>query len=191
MTALNRRSLLTLSLLLFVVTADAIGTGDLGQAVHESRARKPAFKGVEMYSWQVHGAWKFSLLLGTNRNKTRREVTLSSVSITGVTGLKKGLARLAEGEEVFWFNLEGEPFAYPPVPVIRDLEDFCKGKGIKLVVRNDQILRQPEPLVRGDPYLGNRLRMDRNDGYDGDENCEERRLYGHTDRTDVVWKMLD
>ena len=117
-------------LLLVVVTANA-ETGGLG------RARKPAFKGIEMYSWRAGGAWKFSLLSGTNRNKTKSEVMLPSNSISGVTRVKKKLARLADGEEVFWFNLKGEPFAYPPASVIRDLEDFCRGKGIKLRVRND------------------------------------------------------
>lgn len=126
---LTRRSFAIL-LLLVAVTAEA-ETGGLG------RARKPAFKGVEMYSWRAGGAWKFSLLNGTNRNKTESEVMLPSNSISGVTRLKKRLARLAEGEQVFWFNLKGEPFAYPPGAVIRDLEYFCRGKGIKLVVRND------------------------------------------------------
>jgi hypothetical protein len=43
--------------------------------------------------------------------------------------LKKRLAKLAEGEQVFWKNLAKEPI---PEQTAKDLKSFCDGIKIKL-----------------------------------------------------------
>jgi len=44
---------------------------------------QPAMKGMELYSWQmVDGSWNYSLLTGTNRQKTVAEVTDPAQTLT-------------------------------------------------------------------------------------------------------------
>jgi hypothetical protein len=94
------------------------------------RASKPAFKGMELYSWKPAGGnWYFSLLHGTNRQKDVSEITKPEVTILGIDNLKQRLAKLAEGESVSWSNMANEPV---PPEVIDDLDHFCRGLGIKL-----------------------------------------------------------
>jgi hypothetical protein len=94
------------------------------------RAAKTAGKGIELYSWKPEGkAWNFSLLVGTNRQKTEEQIKKPERTIVGVGELKKRLAELAEGEQVFWSNLAKEPF---PEQMANDLEAFCNGIKVKL-----------------------------------------------------------
>ena len=94
------------------------------------RAAKPAFKGMELYSWKPEGKdWSFSLLVGTNRLKSEEEIKKPEQTIVGVEGLKKRLAGLAEGEQVFWRNLAREAV---PEQMAKDLKAFCDGIKVKL-----------------------------------------------------------
>ena len=96
------------------------------------REEKPAFKGMELYSWRPDGQdWHFSVLEGTNRDKTMEEITAPEVTIVSMAALKKRLARLAIGENVFWRNLAQEPV---PEEVETDLRAFCRGIEVNLEV---------------------------------------------------------
>ena len=76
-------------------------TPGIGEAKSESRSPKMA-KGVEMYSWvSKDDTFRFSLLPGTNRNKSESEIKAASVA-TDVAGIESRLARLAKGENVYW-----------------------------------------------------------------------------------------
>ena len=91
---------------------------------------KPAFKGVELYSWNpVEQGWRFSLLQGTNRNKTTAEITASENVIVGVDTLKAKLALLPKGEIVSWRNVAKEPV---PAKTVKEIRTFCKEHGITL-----------------------------------------------------------
>jgi hypothetical protein len=59
---------------------------------------------MELYSWKddTSGVWLFSLLMGTNRNKSLVEIKNPAQVTTGVAELEKRLATLAKGETVFW-----------------------------------------------------------------------------------------
>ncbi len=59
-------------------------------------------KGYELYSWKSRGEWYFAFLVGTNRLKTRDEVTSPRVRLQGVEAVKKKLEQLAKGDDVFW-----------------------------------------------------------------------------------------
>jgi hypothetical protein len=48
-----------------------------------------SMKGYELYSWSEDGQWHFTLITGTNRNKTLEEIT-SEVDIISETGWIKG-----------------------------------------------------------------------------------------------------
>jgi hypothetical protein len=114
------------------VMADSTFIGIPSPAAGQTRLEKPLFKGAELYSWRDGQVWKFSLLVGTNRNKTEQEIMAKSVAVTGLEPLKVRLATLAIGESVSWSNPKAKPFAYPSAEVVADLVQFCKGQQITL-----------------------------------------------------------
>lgn len=98
--------------------------------VESEQANKPAFKGMELYSWKPVGKdWRFSLLVGTNALKPTSKITASDTTIVGVDNLKQKLSSLAKGEQVFWRNMAKEPV---PHKMIKDLNTFCTEFDIKL-----------------------------------------------------------
>lgn len=102
------------------------------------RATALAFKGIELYSWQTEtGAWVYSILPGTNRNKTLAEVKVQPLSLDEV---KAAISKLAIGESIFWFNRTAEgpgrqavDLAYPPHAVIAELEQYALQNQVTLV----------------------------------------------------------
>jgi hypothetical protein len=98
----------------------------------EKREEKPRFKGVELYSWKDKGgAWQFTLLDGTNRLKTEEEVKSAKTRVQGAKDLRKALARLAVGEQVFWTHpIKG--FEFPPQATREEIEKAAKEAKIDL-----------------------------------------------------------
>ena len=110
-----------------------------------------SMKGYELVSWQAGGEWSFTLVTGTNREKSFDELTQTGnevtsdgyvkLTVTGVDQLLKVLALLPEDEQVIWGGmvLEGEVpedaiyFAYPPDDILQTVSDFCTTRGIKLL----------------------------------------------------------
>ncbi len=103
------------------------------------RPPSPSMKGVELYSWQTEaGEWRYSLLPGTNREKTYDEVVADPLT---QAGLENEMGYLSEGEFVFWMNwVEGEEgremLAFPPDDVIADIVVYAADLGIELVTFN-------------------------------------------------------
>jgi hypothetical protein len=71
-----------------------------------------SMKGYELYSWAEDSQWHFTLITGTNRNKTLEEI-ISNVNIisedgwvhihvVGVEAIKTVLSRLLQNEEILW-----------------------------------------------------------------------------------------
>ncbi len=91
------------------------------------RTTQKAFKGMELYSWQDEiGVWQFSILPGTNRNKTVSEVKESPLTTREV---KAKFCRMAKGEQVFWMPQaqdsatgEAHTFPLPPGKIIAGIE---------------------------------------------------------------------
>jgi hypothetical protein len=98
----------------------------------DKREEKPRFKGVELYSWKDKGgAWQFVLLDGTNRLKTEEGVKSAQTQVKGAKELKKALARLAVGEQVFWTHpIKG--FEFPPQATREEIEKAAKEAKIDL-----------------------------------------------------------
>ena len=103
------------------------------------RASQSAFKGMELYSWQDQaGGWRFSILPGTNRNKSVSEVQEQPLSRAEV---QVAFCQMAKKEQVFWmpYAVEADTgqhrsFAYTPEEIqtqIRTFADRCK---VQLVV---------------------------------------------------------
>lgn len=110
-----------------------------------------ASKGYELLTWQKDGQWVFTLLAGTNRQKSFDELltaenTYSSTEILKVTVIgeeefKKLLGHLPKSEWITWggMDLAGEVpagtvyFSYPPDDLIKELVAYCKSLGITLL----------------------------------------------------------
>jgi hypothetical protein len=91
-------------------------------------------KGYELYSWKFRGEWYFSLLVGTNRLKSRKEVTSLKVRVKGVEALKLRLNRLSRGEEVSWSEGLIPRMVLPSDNIIKEVETYCNQQGLILRV---------------------------------------------------------
>jgi diacylglycerol kinase len=104
-----------------------------------ARAEQTAFKGMELYSWQnENGAWQYSILVGTNRNKTVEEIMSAPLDLQDV---KAEITRMAVGESLFWTNSVYDPgssqsvnFAFPRDTVVNELKEFAHAKQVDLYV---------------------------------------------------------
>ena len=108
-----------------------------GCPVHTGGQRQvtPASKGVELYSWPASDATlRYSLLWGTNRNKSDAEIKSTSCSLSGVSAVAQAFALLAEGEHVFWANelCPNKDCVYPSKDVIDTLRSHAKAAHVSL-----------------------------------------------------------
>lgn len=111
-----------------------------------------SMKGYELYSWQVGEKWNFTLITGTNREKSFEELMTADsqvsadgfvkITVSGVDAIKQMLAMLPANSEVFWSGMdlsdlvpEGTVyFAYPETSIKNDLITFCAENDIKLEI---------------------------------------------------------
>jgi len=104
-----------------------------------ARVEQTSFKGMELYSWQAkNGEWQYSLLVGTNRNKTAEEILSTPLDLQGV---KNEIAIMAVGESLFWTNnvydtssSQTVNFSFPPKDVVNELKEFAREKQVDLYV---------------------------------------------------------
>ena len=71
-----------------------------------------SMKGYELYSWEEDNQWHFTLITGTNRNKTIEEITSNEnyvsetgwvkIQVVGADAIKDVLSRLPQSESIFW-----------------------------------------------------------------------------------------
>ena len=144
--------------LLFVAAFVLAGCGQLLQ----SRATPTAWnsplphsgKGYELYSWPAEekNEWQFTLITGTNRLKTYKEIVSAEdivseggwvkVSVTGTEDLKTLLGQLPTGESVTWNSrawLEqvGVPagsIRLPDKDIVSEIESYCRRLGLALTI---------------------------------------------------------
>ncbi len=87
-----------------------------------------SMKGYELYSWQAGGQWKFSLLTGTNREKTLDEIQSADVTLDGVDALRSVLEGISPGQSISWSAKE--PLAFPPAEILQQVEQICRDRGL-------------------------------------------------------------
>lgn len=110
-----------------------------------------ASKGYELLTWQKDGEWVFTLLAGTNRQKSFDEILaagneysateLIKVTVVGEDNFKKLIDHLPKSEWITWggMDLAGEVptgtvyFSYPPDEMMDELIAYCKLHGITLI----------------------------------------------------------
>ena len=106
------------------------------RAQDDPRAVRPAFKGVELYSWKECSScvWQFALLPGTNRTKTVTEIKDRTRTIFGVSELRQHLLRLPREENVFWNSRSPAGFSLPETDTIAELVAFAAKHNVTLKV---------------------------------------------------------
>jgi 1-deoxy-D-xylulose 5-phosphate reductoisomerase len=87
-----------------------------------------SMKGFELYSWQEGSQWKFSLLTGTNREKTLDEIQSTSTALNGVEGLRSTLGAISPGQTITWSAKE--PLSFPPEEILQQVEQICRDEGL-------------------------------------------------------------
>jgi hypothetical protein len=95
---------------------DDTGTG--AAAVDASSLLAAAFKGYELYAWSADGRLHFSLIVGTNRQKSLEEIMgrgspvageLAPIQGVGSVALSTLLMRVPQGTAVIFTSLPGLP----------------------------------------------------------------------------------
>jgi hypothetical protein len=103
-------------------------------------------KGYELYSWQENGTWHFTLILGTNRNKSLDEIVSAedfvsrvgweNIHVQGPEKVQKLLGKLPAGEFVIWLadlrdNSAGPPkLELPPTTITNSIRDSALAHGL-------------------------------------------------------------
>jgi hypothetical protein len=89
-----------------------------------------SMKGYELYSWQEGKQWKFSLLVGTNREKTLDEIKSIDTVLPDVEALLSTLQKIPSGQSVTWSSKE--TLSFPPDNIIKQVKQISKDKGLIL-----------------------------------------------------------
>ena len=106
-----------------------------------------SFKGYEIYSWQQENQWHFTLISGTNRDKTWQEIisgnnTVSpdgwvNIHVVGVDFIKGLISRIPQGDFVIWLpepraDLSQSPvnFDFPPASIVDDIKAYATQCGL-------------------------------------------------------------
>ncbi|HEX7364409.1 MAG TPA: hypothetical protein VF366_04485 [Dehalococcoidia bacterium] len=123
-----------------------------GLSIATADAFPHSMKGYELYSWSQDGQWHFTLITGTNRNKTPEEIISNEdiisedgwvqIHVAGVDAVKAALGKLPPGEEILWLarpRAEQTPpgninFALPPEPTIDNIKADAEQHGLNLLV---------------------------------------------------------
>lgn len=89
-----------------------------------------SMKGYELYSWRDGNTWKFSLLVGTNREKSLHEIKSADVVLSSVDALETALQQIPAGQYITWSSRE--TLSFPPQDIIEQVEKVCEERGLIL-----------------------------------------------------------
>ena len=87
-------------------------------------------KGYELYSWQEESQWYFSVLIGTNREKTLEEIQAPDARLKGIEELQPLLESIPAGEYITWWSRES--LAFPPEEMLKQVQEICKKQDLEL-----------------------------------------------------------
>jgi hypothetical protein len=120
----------TIRSLLFVLPLGLLFSGCGTAAQPAATQLAESMKGYELYSWQDGDQWKFSLLVGTNREKTLDEIKSADTVLLGMDALTSTLEKVPSGQYITWSSRE--TLAFPPEDIIKQVEQISKDKGLLL-----------------------------------------------------------
>jgi hypothetical protein len=103
-----------------------------------------SMKGYELYSWQEDDGWHFTLITGTDRNKTLEEITSGTYFISemgwvnihciGEEAMKTVLGKVPPGEWISWrdgaFLSDGGILTLPPQNIIDNIKNYAVEHGL-------------------------------------------------------------
>jgi hypothetical protein len=116
--------------LLFAILLGSLVSG-CGAASQPAATPFPeSMKGYELYSWQEGSQWNFSLLVGTNREKTLSEIKSADAILPGMDALRSTLEKIPAGQYVTWSLKEN--LSFPPDDILQQVEQICKDEGLIL-----------------------------------------------------------
>jgi hypothetical protein len=122
----------TVKYLMFAILVGSLLSG-CGAASEPTVTPFPeSMKGYELYSWQDGNQWRFSLLVGTNREKTLDEIKDTKTVLLGVEALTSALAQMPAGQYITWSSRE--TLSFPPDDIIEQIKQGCEDKGLILNV---------------------------------------------------------
>jgi hypothetical protein len=119
-------------------------------AVHEL---PHSMKGYELYSWLEDNQWHFTLITGTNRNKTLEEIITNEdfisetgwvqIHVVGVDAIETVISKLPQSESVFWLAgirseqtvPTGISTTLPPETIIDIIKEYAAGCGLDFIVQ--------------------------------------------------------
>ncbi len=110
-----------------------------------------SMKGYELYSWQQDNQWNYTLITGTDRDKTTQEIITANntvtadgwvnIHVTGLDALEAVLARVSHSDFVSWVSGRpadsaqfGVTFALPPADILIAIKTYADQHGLNLVV---------------------------------------------------------
>lgn len=111
---------------------NTINTTTSTQKEQKQESTQIAFKGYEVYTWKENNIQFFSILLGTNRNKTIDEIKNSKIDFE--TLLSK-ISNFAKGETIIVFDnsiFESSQRVELDDEMKKKLKDLCDSKGINI-----------------------------------------------------------
>jgi hypothetical protein len=102
-----------------------------------------SLKGWELYSWQNGNDYNYSLLIGTNRLKTYEEVISNEITVYGIDSFKLLLAKLSEGEYIFWVGKSWlssiwkenyKNLGLPDEKTVNEIKSYCIQRKLQLII---------------------------------------------------------
>lgn len=121
-----------LSTLCFVLLALSVGGCAKKASPLAPAAGEESMKGYELYSWEKDGQWYFSVLIGTNREKTLEEIQSADIALKGIEELQAVLESIPADQYVTW--LSKDELAFPPDEVTQKVENICEAQGLNLSI---------------------------------------------------------
>lgn len=112
-----------------------------------------SMKGYELYSWPEDSQWHFTLITGTNRNKTLEEIISNAniisedgwvqIHVVGVEAIETVLSRLPQNEYIFWLPRlreeqtpqGGVNITLPPEPTIDTIKEYAVRSGLDFQIQ--------------------------------------------------------
>jgi len=113
-----------------IQTVSETGTDEQGIKALLPVPGAQSMKGYELYSWKEDGQWYFSVLIGTNREKTLQEIQAPESRLKGLEELQPLLESIPVGQYMTW--LSRESLAFPPEETLKHVQEICQKQGLEL-----------------------------------------------------------
>ena len=131
------------------------GSPSAGHGAVVTADEKVSMKGMELYSWQVNGEWRYVICNGTNRLKTASEIISPTTFLQSIVAVEAAFHALPKHEQVIWMN--PSPFTYPPRSEIDKIKEAASRAGVRLTMKSpslgkwvgdvEQLTEQPDRVT--------------------------------------------